>query len=450
MALEKDKMLDQYKLEQRLEMQLKELDNSNQEVKNKRPKIQRVPPYMEGMGLKKYFNPKLISFGLFHHGQYDTIVGEQYKLMWTAMYLKDTNQSHRDLYNKINSHYSELKDSFIIDDSTIYHRENIVSICMLDGCSILRVLDKSGNYNNPEQELKVSFDQLIQVHQDMLLLENQIPFQVLKIICNDEAQLNKCLQNFLKVHGDMTTIGNRQDQMSNTSTGGQVSNGDPAHLLDYFHRAMLTKESDGGDSDGEITITIIQRPFHLRKYRIGSIRELQEAGIRVEKHPNNTSFHPRFNHGKLQLPKLTVDGSTTFILLNLAAYEMCPDFSSDFQISPYVVFLSSLIDQPEDVKELRSAGILINELSSDKEVADLFNRMDTLLVPETARYAHIRDKIQDHFESNRAQIKMLGWKGEACNTFCRSPWTIIAFLAATLGLVLTFIQTWFAVHPKHS
>ncbi|KAK7287149.1 hypothetical protein RIF29_00225 [Crotalaria pallida] len=455
-------MLDQHELEQSLEKHLKELEqqhNSNQEVKKNRPKIQRVPPYLEGMGFEKYFTPKLISFGLFHHRHSYTMVGERYKFMWTAMYLKDTNQSHRNLYDKINSHYPELKDSFRIDDNTSYHRLNIVSICMLDGCSILQVLDKSDNSADPEQELKVSVDQLVRVHQDMLLLGNQIPFQVLKIICSDETKLDKCLKNFLKVHGVDTMTGKRQDLISNISTGGQVSKdhvivqaeeekGDPAHLLDYLHRAMLTKESDGGDGDGENKLK--QRSLHLRKYRIGSIRELKDAGIGVEKHPNNTSFHPRFIDGKLRLPELTVDGSTALILLNLAAYEMCPDFSNDFQISSYVVFLSSLIDQPEDVKELRFAGILINELSSDKEVADLFNRMDTLLVPETARYAHIRDKIRDHFESNRAQIKMLGWKGEAYNTFFRSPWTIIGLLAATLALILTFIQTWFTVHPKHS
>ncbi|KAK7287148.1 hypothetical protein RIF29_00222 [Crotalaria pallida] len=465
MGLEKEKMLDLYTLEQRLERQLKELeagDNSNQEVKNKRPKIQRVPPYMEGMGLKKYFNPKLISFGLFHHGQYDTIVGEQYKFMWTAMYLKDANQSHLDLYDKINSHYSEMNDSFRIDDGTSYHRQNIVSICMLDGCSILHVLDKSDNFDDAEKELKVSVEQLVRVHQDMLLLENQIPFQVLKIICNDNREkLDKFLENFLKVHDVHTTMEERQMLVSpSTRAGWHVSidvilhdeeerKGDPTHLLDYLHRAMLIKErSGGGDSNGESQHK--QRSLHLRKYRIGSIRELKDAGIGVEKHPNNTSFHPRFIDGKLRLPELTVDGSTALILLNLAAYEMCPDFSNDFQISSYVVFLSSLIDQPEDVKELRSANILINELSSDKEVSDLFNRMDALLVPETSRYAKIRDKIRHHIESNRAQIKMLGWKGEAYNTFCRSPWTIIGLLAATLALILTFIQTWFAINPKHS
>ncbi|PNX67704.1 hypothetical protein L195_g063645, partial [Trifolium pratense] len=35
--------------------------------------------------------------------------------------------------------------------------------------------------------------------------------------------------------------------------------------------------------------------------------------------------------------------------------------------------MDSLIDHPEDVRKLRSEGILLNYLGSDKEVAKLFN-----------------------------------------------------------------------------
>lgn len=52
-----------------------------------------------------------------------------------------------------------------------------------------------------------------------------------------------------------------------------------------------------------------------------------------------------------------------------------------------IVFLSSLVEQPEDVKELRCAGVLSNELGSDKEMENLFNKLNVLLVPETAAFA---------------------------------------------------------------
>ncbi|QHO51786.1 UPF0481 protein At3g47200-like [Arachis hypogaea] len=185
-----------------------------------------------------------------------------------------------------------------------------------------------------------------------------------------------------------------------------------------------------------------RRSLHLRKYRIGTIRELKAAGIRARKLSDNNSVFPSFKDGMLHLPKLIVDGSTAHIFLNLVAYDMCPDFRNHFEISSFLVFMN--------VKELRLADIIINELASDKEVADLFNKMDSILVPETPLFGHVRDQINSHFKSKRGRIIMLSWMGEASNTFFRSPWTIIALFAATLGLVLTFIQTWFAIHPKAS
>ena len=75
--------------------------------------------------------------------------------------------------------------------------------------------------------------------------------------------------------------------------------------------------------------------------------------------------------------------------------------------------------------------------------------MDSVLAPETARFAQIRDQIHVHFESQAwHEIKMLGWMGEAYNMNFRSPWAIITLLAASLGLALSLIQTWFAVNPE--
>jgi hypothetical protein len=38
---------------------------------------------------------------------------------------------------------------------------------------------------------------------------------------------------------------------------------------------------------------------------------------------------------------------------------------------------------------------------------------------------------------------------QAYNTHFNTPWTMIAFLAASLALLLTLIQTWCAIHPNN-
>ncbi|RYQ87209.1 hypothetical protein S83_064826 [Arachis hypogaea] len=79
--------------------------------------------------------------------------------------------------------------------------EFITWLLIVDGCSILHLLEKSGNSVDPQQELRTSVDKLVRMQQDLLVMDNQIPFQVLRLFCKDEARLEKCLLNFLQVHG---------------------------------------------------------------------------------------------------------------------------------------------------------------------------------------------------------------------------------------------------------
>lgn len=178
-----------------------------------------------------------------------------------------------------------------------------------------------------------------------------------------------------------------------------------------------------------------------------NIQELKAAGIRVRrsksKCPIDITFCSGLFSGELIIPQIVVDETTAPTFLNLMAYEVCPDFENNYAISSYVEFLDSLIDHPEDVKELRANEVLHNGLGSDEEVAKLFNIISTDLVPDTRIYACVRAEIEEHYEK-----KHKTWFAQAYHTYFSNPWAIIAFIAAFLALLLTFIQTWFAVFPK--
>lgn len=432
-------------------------------VRRTRSKIQLLPGFWRGrVELERFFSPKLIAIGPIHHHR-SLALGEQQKLILTSRYLKDTNQSPFDLLDTLSSHLIELRQQFSHDCFRAFSDgymkrgfegddiigEVLIWVLFLDGCSVLQLLD------NPEsREIRkvLELDQLVELYEDLLLFKNQIPFQVLKLLCKNQYQLNKCLDNFLQIHrialsSRNTKYGSLQEhKVIFQEDQDEEGDPDPLHLLDHMRWAILR---NGGD---DVETKMGSKTISRRKYRIGSIRELRAAGIHVKKYDDHLAFHPKFvaGQGQLLLPEITVDGSTALKFLNLTAYEMCTDFDNDFEISSFVVFLSSLIEQPEDVKELRCAGVLRNELASDKEVADLFNKMDVILVPGTLRYDTIVKQVELYIESRRRKMKILGWIGEAYNTYFRSPWTIIALLAAMFGLALTFIQTWYAIHPKAS
>jgi len=167
-----------------------------------------------------------------------------------------------------------------------------------------------------------------------------------------------------------------------------------------------------------------------------NIKDLKAVGIRLKssktRRPRDIDFSEGWFIAKLTLPEIVVDDTSAATFLNLIAYEMCPDFNNDYAICSFVAFMGSLIDHPEDVKVLRSKGILLNSLGSDEEVAELFNIISTDLVPNSEAYFEVRTKMNDQYNKYRTWIA-LGY-----HTFFS--------IAAFFGIALTFIQTVFTVY----
>lgn len=151
--------------------------------------------------------------------------------------------------------------------------------------------------------------------------------------------------------------------------------------------------------------------------------------------------------GQLKLPSLTVDEWTERKLMNLVAHEMCLGISNRnwYCVTSYLKFMDILIDREQDVKELRGSQILWNRLSSDVKVAKLFNDLGSKF-PEPPQdiYSNVKTEIQTH-----CRRKCAMWMAQVYQQHFSSPWTVTALLAAGIVISLTFVQTWYAVHPKN-
>jgi len=174
--------------------------------------------------------------------------------------------------------------------------------------------------------------------------------------------------------------------------------------------------------------------------------ELKAAGIELKSSKTCRVRDISLSLGKFRseliLPQFTVDDTLATFSLNLIACEMCSDFENDYGICDYMSFMNSLIDTPDDVKALRSARILLNTQGSDQDVVNFFTTVTSNL-PSMGNYAYVMALIEKHYTHKSLPT----WIAIAYNTYFSNPWTIIAFLAALFGLVLTFIQTWCTIHP---
>ncbi|XP_021282725.1 UPF0481 protein At3g47200-like [Herrania umbratica] len=455
---------------------LRSLDEACKAAQNETtapPLIQRVPSLLSGQTeFLKYFKPRVIAIGPLHHDDPSLRGAEKLKLKLAAHFLNNHVSEKKVLYSKIKMEIAKLKKCYNRTEIEKYYDddEKLTGMLFLDGCAVLQAIyllpdpqakDKEGAPN----ELNIKIDLLAFVHLDLLLLENQLPYRVLELLIsssNKGQRFKESIKRFIDVNA-MTpaeVMKEQQRQQQEPKQGKQQKQQEepkPAHLLDFLRTRLLAKTEEKESSvlskgcnwlfqHIESCYQKGKTSHHSHTFR--NVKELREAGIWLRPSETSCLKDISFNRvccvGKLMLPPITVDDSTGPKFMNLIAYEMCPDFDNDFVVTSYICFLDSLIDEAEDVKALRDAGILFNGLGSDEEVAKLFNKMNTDLVPNPERYSKVTAQIQNHCSNI-----WITYAAQAYHTHFRSPWTFLAFVGAIAALLLSALQTYYTIHPKN-
>ncbi|KEH41293.1 DUF247 domain protein [Medicago truncatula] len=147
------------------------------------PKIQKVASDLRNRkDFEKHYSPKLVSMGPIHHGR------------------PNLECNPKDLYQDIADNINELKGLFADDVLTSVScegfdnlEEKLSWMLFVDGCSLLRILDIF--VIEPEN---IMFDKLYLVFGDVLLLENQLPFELLKLFQVIEPALIRNMIYFLQ------------------------------------------------------------------------------------------------------------------------------------------------------------------------------------------------------------------------------------------------------------
>ncbi|KAL4393594.1 hypothetical protein HN51_021536 [Arachis hypogaea] len=445
------------------------------------PKIQNVPVFLrrKNHNFVKYCSPKMISFGPIHHHLDDTDLklGQQFKTRWAHLYLEQfkrrkeqQNQNddrHKNdpkvsLYETITRKIPTMRNLFSQDVIKDYNDRKLADMLFVDGCALLYFMDNVDE-QHPEK-LTLKLDQLMYIWRDIILLENQLPMELLELLSDKPmSELTKLFFKFL-----FMCLTRRNQEDSNELK--------PAHLLDYirlFHTfgSSLSPQVKPSLLDRSISFmyAMISRLFKkeetlpLSWHRYKNIRDLRNVGIRVEANKtsewkwSNVSFTSKLFSGKLMLPGIVVDDVAPYFYHNMIAYEMLPDFPNNYEFCSYFSLMDSFIDDAEDVKELRVAGVLQNMLGSDEEVAKLFNELKGVLpakmfnysssvVGYSNKYIQIKEQIDKHYGNKWKTC----WLAQLRSTYFNTPWSCIAFLAAVLALLLTSIQTWYTVNPKQN
>nr|XP_027080801.1 putative UPF0481 protein At3g02645 [Coffea arabica] len=374
--------------------------------------IDHLPPVSvfevpKTLSLKKpeAYTPQLIAMGPYHHLRPELYQMERYKL--AAIKEISTPEQISNFQHIVINRLKEIDPSIraCYNKFMDYDQDTLAWIIAIDGCFFLHILHSYLVHD--ETTDRRLFGNTI-VTRDIMMLENQLPFVLLKEIrkslqvspnSNDQGVEGPAVSGCL-VNGPIQVVPTYTEfRNSSTSSSSSFStdNEDPevAHnnletLLDLVETigpkhtqrflspvkfvssipwstisGLYRKGNLGtGEQNSEHDEIEIPSVSHLWRYAkvqckpfIGSIQEIKF----VEE------------EAALYLPVMNLNVSSEVIMRNLVAYEaaMC---KSTLKFARYVNLMNGIIDTAEDVKLLKQNGVIKGALT-DGEIADQFNGM---------------------------------------------------------------------------
>ncbi|KAA8517210.1 hypothetical protein F0562_017538 [Nyssa sinensis] len=267
------------------------------------------------------------------------------------------------------------------------------------------------------------------------MLENQLPFQVLKELCTENGLGLDDLWFILILYFD---------HLNNViDSAFMIRFGNPLHLLDPLRKTWIGKSRSNLNKKWNSCFKCPKKKETI--FLVRSVKELTAGPTGISLRPNTSNRLSDINfsyflYGRLTLPPLIFNDLTKTIFINAIAQEVCTE--NEFVFSSYVKFLDLLIDNADDVKAMQSAGILKNIQGNEEELANFINIIGAAVEPQSDAYKDVKREMGNYIPSKRRT-----WLNEVIHDYLRSPWTIIAILAGIFLLFLTAVQTYFAAFP---
>ncbi|KAG5252730.1 UPF0481 protein [Salix suchowensis] len=378
------------------------------------------------------YRPLAFSIGPYHYSDREGKLQQVEKLKARMMVefvkdpVDDSGASRKDFYVNVKEELQKARGCYDESITEKFSDEEFIKMMFIDGCFILQFMHC---LNDESEKLEMSDRQIFHVKRDLLLLENQLPFVVLDSLRKQShPTLLKCFY--------------RRRNSKNVSLDWSPPPGKtlPDHLLQLLYYKSMYHYNHKKAQPGS--------RGHVLYY---SAKNLKKVGI---------LFRPRWTAGAITDVKFK-SSSTDSLLLNLVAYESSAALDQ-LWVSSYILFMDSLIDDAEDVEELRSNGIIINYLGADQKVTNLFNDMGKSLTHhtyDTAAYNDMgRSLTHDTYDTvayndvkmainKQCESIVKRWAYEWKKTYFSNPWTFITVLAASFGLCLTATHTYYTRFP---
>ncbi|XP_016651551.1 PREDICTED: UPF0481 protein At3g47200-like [Prunus mume] len=369
---------------------------------------------------KKTYQPHIVSCGPYHHVDQHLKMILQHK--WK--YLRGSSNGRRNKRVLFGDH----------------QRHDLVEMMVLDGLFTIELFCKVGKLSpidpdDPIFNLEWIFANILR---DLFRFENQIPFFLLQKLFDEskpsrgdsDSSLAKLALEFFNCAVETPKQVLNQDF---TTVEGK-------HLLDLLR--WICQKASARNKEGNAKVCSRKGNTSPSLEFIQSAKKLRQAGIKFKTRKAVSFLDIRFCNGVLEIPHIVIDNLRTDLLMNFVAFEQCY-FHCSKDVTSYAAFMSCLIRTPEDVSFLCDKKIVENYLGTDEKVVHFFKNLGKD-VPFDIDDCYLSKSFKEVNKYHR-NVWHVRWEGFRSKYF-GTPWSFLSALAAVILLLLTAIQTFFAVY----
>ncbi|KAJ7950162.1 UPF0481 protein [Quillaja saponaria] len=458
--------------------------------------IQRVTDKHGKLINDEAYKPHVVSIGPLHHrGRSDLLAMEMHKWSYMSSLLQRNNLDDDKLDNLLEFHGRKIlaledviRDSY--GENITPDRYELAKLMLVDGCFVLELLLRLYQQNKKpsvpvnQEKKKLSIpddpvdpilrnaDMIASVARDLSLLENQIPFFVLKTLSGLIPDELKTTFNVAKQALNLFIPLVNPHQLAHAVHDDKLLSSSYGHLHHLLHKSCLSSCSiqKSSSTDQEATQEL--------KY---CATKLVAAGVKFGKSNESVKdiFQISFSNGELSIPQLQIQDTTECIFRNFIAWEKGRTDEEhgtiQHQFTSYALFFKGLICCPQDVELLCRSGIIyINgngngtSRSKEEELRTLFSRVTKgVLVGQFITdhyycYGHLCDEMNKFYENKAfkkwhkilghqwdcfAETVKLFWKHQIViliSDHFPDMWKTLGVIAAVMLLVLTILQTYYS------
>ncbi|XP_062105476.1 UPF0481 protein At3g47200-like [Humulus lupulus] len=396
------------------------------------PCIFRVPNILSRHKPEAYA-PYAFSFGPFHYAKSHLQATQKIKLRYLhelTSRFPDPKGKLMELTAVIIEVQNEARECY--EGSIDMNMDEFVKVLVLDGCFLIELFCKCMyiNLNKKDDPIVGANCMTTILFHDLILLENQIPWLVLECLfeMSITPQINVSLITL--VTNFFHNLVSREVELF----CHEILSHEHKHILDLLRNSLVLPSAiakQKRDSNMECNNWLL----------IPSTTSLQEAGIKLKAattSPVSSILDIKFKDGVLEIPQIIVQDLTEPLFRNLICLEQCLPCYGEV-ISSYMALLDYLINTPKDMEVFIKNEIIENFVDIE-DATIFFNQIFNDVNVEHFYYFDLVKEVNKYYRRSWPRYRRV-----LIHDYFKHPWAVVSVLAASILLILTFLQTLFAI-----